>query len=60
MPPEQVDEVLAILERSGAREQALAEARRYRDLAVADVAELPIGDRPREELRALVASVIAL
>ncbi|HEX6128053.1 MAG TPA: polyprenyl synthetase family protein [Candidatus Limnocylindria bacterium] len=60
MPPDQVDEVLAILERSGAREQALAEAKRYRDLAVADIAELPIGDGPREELRALVESVIAL
>jgi geranylgeranyl diphosphate synthase type I len=60
MPPDQVDEVLAILERSGAREQALVEARRYRDLAVADIAKLPIGDRPRIELRALVESVIAL
>lgn len=60
MPPDQVDEVLAILERSGAREEALAEARRYRDLALADIAELPIGDGPREELRALVESVIAL
>jgi geranylgeranyl diphosphate synthase type I len=60
MPPEQVDEVLDILERSGAREEALAEARRYRDLAVADVAQLPIGERQRAELRALVESVIAL
>lgn len=60
MPPDQIDEVLAILERSGAREQALAEARRYRDLAVADIGSLPIGERPREELRALVESVIAL
>jgi geranylgeranyl diphosphate synthase type I len=60
MPPAEVDEVLDILERSGAREQALAEARRYRDLAVADIAGLPIGDGPREELRVLVESVIAL
>jgi geranylgeranyl pyrophosphate synthase len=60
MPPDQVDEVLAIMERSGAREQALAEARRFRDQAVADIASLPIGDGPREELRVLVESVIAL
>jgi geranylgeranyl diphosphate synthase, type I len=60
MPPEQVDEVLAILERSGARENALAEARRYRDLAVADIDDLPIGEGPQAELRALVESVIAL
>ena len=60
MPPGQVDEVLDILERSGAREQALDEARRYRDLALEDIAGLPIGDRPREELRLLVESVIAL
>jgi geranylgeranyl diphosphate synthase type I len=60
MPPGEVDEVLAILERSGAREQALAEARRYRDLALEDIGSLPIGDGPRAELRALVESVIAL
>jgi geranylgeranyl diphosphate synthase type I len=60
MPPDQVDEVLDILERSGARVEALAETRRYRDLALADIAELPIGDGPREELRVLVESVIAL
>ena len=60
MPPRDVDEVLAILDRSGAREEALAEARRYRDLAVADIDSLPIGDEPRAELRALVESVIAL
>ena len=60
MPPEEVDEVLAILERSGAREEALTEARRYRDLALADIDELPIPDGRRSELRALVESVIAL
>jgi geranylgeranyl diphosphate synthase type I len=60
MPPQDVDEVLAILDRSGAHEEALAEARRYRDLAVADIDSLPIGDEPRAELRALVESVIAL
>jgi geranylgeranyl diphosphate synthase type I len=54
-----VSEVLAILERTGAREHALAEARRYRDLALAHVALLPCPEERREQLTALVASVIA-
>jgi geranylgeranyl diphosphate synthase type I len=60
MPQLQVDEVLAILDRSGAQEEALAEARRFRDIALADVDNLPIGDERQAELRVLVASVIAL
>jgi geranylgeranyl diphosphate synthase, type I len=57
---EEVDEVLAILERAGAQEQSLAEARRFRDIALADVEGLPIEPERREELRALIESVIAL
>ena len=60
MPPAEVDEVLAILDRSGAREEALTEARHYRDLALSDIADLPIGDERRAGLRALVESVIAV
>ena len=56
---EAVTEVLTILERSGAREHALAESRRYRDLALAHVERLPCPPERREELRSLVASVIA-
>jgi geranylgeranyl diphosphate synthase type I len=60
MPQLQVDEVLAILDHSGAQEEALAEARRFRDIALADVDNLPIGDERQAELRVLVSSVIAL
>src|SRR5919106_172270 len=49
-----VDEVLAILERSGAREHATAEARRARDQALADVDALPCPAEGRLVLRALV------
>ena len=56
---EAVAEVLAILERSGAREHALAESRRYRDLALSHVERLPCPAERREELRSLVAAVIA-
>jgi len=55
-----VDEVLDILARSGAREQALTEARAYRDLALAGIEDLPIAEDRRAELHALVESVIAL
>jgi geranylgeranyl diphosphate synthase type I len=60
MGSDHVDEVLAILARCGAREHALGEARRHRDLALADLASLPIEDQRREEIRALVVSVIAV
>jgi len=60
MPTAEVEEVLAILERAGAQEQALAEARRFREIALADVDGLPIEPQRREELRSLIESVIAL
>ena len=59
MPADEVDEVLAILDRSGAREVAQAEARRYKEMALAELDGLPIPDDPRAELRALVESVVA-
>jgi geranylgeranyl diphosphate synthase, type I len=60
MPQAQVDEVLAILERSGAREAALSEARSFRDRALARVTGLPIPDEPREQLQRVVEAVIEL
>jgi len=56
---ESVAEVLEILERSGAREHSLAEARRYRDLALRHAEELPCPPERRRQLGSLVASVIA-
>jgi geranylgeranyl diphosphate synthase type I len=55
-----VDAVLEILVRCGARERAQDEARRYRDMALADVEHLPISEERRGELRSLMGSVIAL
>ncbi len=55
----QVTEVLAILERSGAREHTLAEARRYRDLSLAQLEELPCPPERKGDLAAFVRSVIA-
>jgi geranylgeranyl diphosphate synthase, type I len=54
-----VAEVLDILERSGARQHALAEARRYRDLALDQLEQLPCPPDRTAELVALVRSVIA-
>jgi geranylgeranyl diphosphate synthase type I len=54
-----VGEVLAILERSGAREHALSEARRYRDLALEHLDQLPCPAERRRELAGLVRSAIA-
>ena len=54
-----VADVLAILERSGAREHALSEARRYRDLALGHLEALPCPQERRDELAILVGSVIA-
>jgi geranylgeranyl diphosphate synthase type I len=56
---DEVEEVLAILERCGAREHVLAEARRLRDTALADIDALPLADAPRSQLRGLVEAVIA-
>ena len=59
MSEEGVAEVLDILERSGAREHALGEARRYRDLAIAHLDLLPCPAERRRDLAELVRSVIA-
>ena len=55
----EVTEVLDILERCGAREHALTEARRYRDVALGHVALLPCRPEGKRELEELVRSVIA-
>jgi geranylgeranyl diphosphate synthase type I len=55
---EAVAEVLEILERCGAREHALAEARHYRDLALDQLERLPCPPDRTAELAALVRSVI--
>lgn len=57
---DEVAEVLDLLERSGAREHALGEARRFRDMALADVAELPIPEERRSQLAELVEGAIAV
>ncbi|HEX2221355.1 MAG TPA: polyprenyl synthetase family protein [Candidatus Limnocylindria bacterium] len=59
MAERDVDEVLEILERCGAREHTLAEARRYRDLALDGIERLRVPDARRAELAALVSAVIA-
>jgi hypothetical protein len=59
MSEELTDEVLEILERSGAREATEAEARRYRDLAFAEARSLPVPEEGVVELRALVESMIS-
>jgi geranylgeranyl diphosphate synthase type I len=59
MRDDEVEEVLAILERCGAREHALSEARRYRDLALRHLDLLPASLERREALATLVRSVIA-
>ncbi len=55
----QVGEVLEILERCGAREYALGEARRHRDLALADIERMPLSEEVRRQLRTVVEAVIA-
>jgi geranylgeranyl diphosphate synthase type I len=60
MPPEHVDEVLAILERCGARRHSEEEARRYRDLAIRNAEALPVPAERLAELRTLVESMISL
>ncbi len=59
MSQELVDEVLEILERSGARDFAEREARRYRDLALSEALVLPVPAERMAELRALVESMIS-
>lgn len=55
----QVDDVLEILVRCGARDHAQAEARRYRDRALAIIDALPVDPVPRGQLRMLVEAIIA-
>ena len=55
-----VAEVLAILERSGAREHTLAEATRYRDLALEHLEALPCRPEGKRELEGVVHAVIAV
>jgi geranylgeranyl diphosphate synthase type I len=59
MSPDLVDEVLEILERSGARRHAEEEARRYRDVAIAQARSLPVPEDGLTELRDLVESMIS-
>jgi len=59
MTDDEVADVLAILERSGARAHAEAETRRYRALALAEVEALPCLPEGRRDLAKLVQAVIA-
>ena len=62
MPPlsdSEVVEVLEILEECGARERALAEARRFRDRALELLETLPCPPEGKRELAILVRAVIA-
>lgn len=59
MDDAEVSEVLAILERCGARDHALAEARRYRDRSLEQLEQLPCRPDGKRDLAALVRSVIA-
>ena len=56
---EEVDEVLEILERCGARRETEEEARRYRDLAIGQARALPVVPERLAELRTLVESMIS-
>lgn len=57
--PEAVGEIVAILERSGAREFTRAEAQRHRDACLAELDGLAAVDpAAREKLRAIILSVI--
>jgi geranylgeranyl diphosphate synthase type I len=59
MSDDEVAEVLDILERSGARQAAEAESRRYRDRALELLAELPCAPEGKRGLEILVRAVIA-
>ena len=59
MSDELVDEVLEILERTGARDATEQEALRYRDLALTEARSLPVPMERLEGLRALVESMIS-
>jgi geranylgeranyl diphosphate synthase type I len=55
----EVDEAAAILERSGARDTTLAEARRYRDEALAELEAVPLEAEAKRDLVLFVEGVIA-
>ncbi len=59
MTDDEVSEVLAILERSGAHDHAVAEARRLRDLALRHIEMLPCPPEGRRDLTLLVQGAIA-
>jgi geranylgeranyl diphosphate synthase type I len=55
----EVDEAVTILERSGARDTTLTEARRYRDEAIAELAGIPLEPDAKRDLVLFVEAVIA-
>jgi geranylgeranyl pyrophosphate synthase len=55
----EVDEAVTILERSGARDTTLTEARRYRDEAIAELADIPLEPDAKRDLVLFVEAVIA-
>jgi geranylgeranyl diphosphate synthase type I len=59
MTPDEVDEVLAILERCGAREHGIGQVRELRAQVLRDVGGLPIPPEVKAQLSGLVESVIA-
>jgi geranylgeranyl diphosphate synthase, type I len=59
MPEAEVDEVLAILERCGAREYSESRAREQRDRALDALEALPIRPEGRQRIVAFVESIIA-
>ncbi len=60
MTDEETAEALAILERSGAREYTLGEARRFRDRAIAELDQLAIPGDSGAELAELVHRMVAV
>ncbi|MDP9272395.1 MAG: polyprenyl synthetase family protein [Chloroflexota bacterium] len=59
MTPDEVDEVLAILERCGAREHGVGRVRELRGQVLREVEGLPIPSEVKAQLSGLVESVIA-
>jgi geranylgeranyl diphosphate synthase type I len=55
----EVEEAAAVLERSGARDTTLAEARRYRDEALAELEGIPLEPEAKRDLVLFVEAVIA-
>jgi geranylgeranyl diphosphate synthase type I len=58
--PAEIEEIVAILERSGARDFTRSEAQRHRDACLAELDGLRVvGDAARERLAAIIHSVIS-